>query len=194
MEGSLSPWMLKDYQEEREAEENEVARSKKYDGDIKQKPSSTSESPSSSTSTALRNRSSSTKTEVPSDSPSTPPPALLPIFSPKLTVRQGDYLALFTFATAIFRSELLAFVIPICASEIFLFGRLPLVPALQHVSMRLSQCIALTLIVDSFYWDELMFWPELRVLWFNTYQNKVKCCGVVKRPSQILNIFSSPFD
>jgi alpha-1,6-mannosyltransferase len=102
-------------------------------------------------------------------------------------------IGLLTFATVVFRSELLLLLGPIVLQALLQGAvsfldvvRIGLVAGLSSIgqsvatSRRLStdMCQALTVSIDSYFWSQAMLWPELYGLYFNVYLNKSSEWGV----------------
>jgi len=83
---------------------------------------------------------------------------------------------LFTFATGVFRSELIIFVGPILLEGLIskraTFTKTIIVGLVSSIIS-----LAISFAVDSFFWQRPL-WPEGAVFWYNTYHNKSSDWGV----------------
>ncbi|KAH9943363.1 Alg9-like mannosyltransferase family-domain-containing protein [Epithele typhae] len=86
-------------------------------------------------------------------------------------------LALLTFATVVFRSELLLLVGPVALQSAFQY--LPLLDVIKTGLLAGSASVALTVAVDSYFWQQWPLWPELYSLYFNVVRGKSSEWGVM---------------
>ncbi|KAI0750080.1 Alg9-like mannosyltransferase family-domain-containing protein [Daedaleopsis nitida] len=85
-------------------------------------------------------------------------------------------IALLTFATVVFRSELLLLVGPLALQAILRYTSLYSVVKTGLIAGSLS--VALTVVVDSYFWQHWPLWPELYGVYFNVVQGKSSDWGV----------------
>ncbi|KAJ1975652.1 alpha-1,6- mannosyltransferase [Dimargaris xerosporica] len=83
-------------------------------------------------------------------------------------VRVASVLAI---ATCIFRFDVAAFAIPILGSELWRQPKL-LASLIVPVAITATVAIAITLAVDSYFWQTPWMWPEAYVFWFNVIKNQ----------------------
>ncbi|TPX74449.1 hypothetical protein CcCBS67573_g04290 [Chytriomyces confervae] len=78
-----------------------------------------------------------------------------------------------TFASIVFRLELLALFVPLLISEIFIFKHIKLVPAITTVVLFALVSLSATVFIDTPMWrSESLLWPELKVFLFNIVQGR----------------------
>ncbi|GLB40722.1 putative alg9-like mannosyltransferase family protein [Lyophyllum shimeji] len=88
--------------------------------------------------------------------------------------------ALLTFTTVVFRAEVLLLLAPlVLQSLLHRHITLPKVVKVGLISGLLS--LTLTVVVDSYFWDQAYLWPELAGLYFNVYLGKSSEWGTSPR-------------
>ncbi|KAM5539258.1 hypothetical protein V8D89_007131 [Ganoderma adspersum] len=85
-------------------------------------------------------------------------------------------IALLTFATIVFRSELLLLLGPLALQSILRYTSLYSVIKVGLISGIISA--AITVLVDSYFWQQWPLWPELYGIYFNVIQGKSAEWGV----------------
>jgi len=85
-------------------------------------------------------------------------------------------IALFAFATTIFRSEVILLFIPLIL-EALVKKRIGFTKTLLNGILFGILSLVITISVDSYFWNRWL-WPEGEVFWFNTYQNKSHQWGI----------------
>ncbi|KAI9206368.1 alpha-1,6-mannosyltransferase subunit [Polychytrium aggregatum] len=86
---------------------------------------------------------------------------------------------LITVATVIFRSELVILAGPLLLAEVIFLQRLDFVARLIPVGLvAVAFSLLVTVAVDSYFWNQPFYWPELQVFLFNTYHNRSSEWGV----------------
>ncbi|TDL25529.1 alpha-1,6-mannosyltransferase subunit [Rickenella mellea] len=80
-------------------------------------------------------------------------------------------LVLLAFSTIVLRAELLLLTVPL-AIQAFLFRWTSLTALVQVGTFAALGSIAVTMTVDSYFWDRWPLWPELNGLYFNVFQGK----------------------
>ncbi|KAI0347804.1 hypothetical protein BDW22DRAFT_1365043 [Trametopsis cervina] len=86
-------------------------------------------------------------------------------------------IGLLTFATVVFRGELLLLLGPICLQAIFQ-GYTSVKKVIKVGTISGISSIALTVSVDSYFWQRWPLWPELYGIYFNVLQGKSAEWGV----------------
>ncbi|KAI8918498.1 alpha-1,6-mannosyltransferase subunit [Powellomyces hirtus] len=84
------------------------------------------------------------------------------------------------FTTAVFRCDVILLAAPILLAEVAGATNVTstFFALVWHALKVALPCIALTLAVDSWFWKQPLYWPELRVLLFNTVDNGSVAYGV----------------
>ncbi|KAI8836230.1 Alg9-like mannosyltransferase family-domain-containing protein [Chytriomyces cf. hyalinus JEL632] len=78
-----------------------------------------------------------------------------------------------TFASIVFRLELLALFVPLFLSEVFIFKHIKVVPAFVTVAIFSLISLSATVLTDTLMWQsESLLWPELKVFSFNVLQGR----------------------
>ncbi|THH12420.1 hypothetical protein EW146_g7714 [Bondarzewia mesenterica] len=103
--------------------------------------------------------------------------ALIPEFHTPITAEVQIAIALLTFASVVFRSEIALLLgcvsLQSLLSRQITFGKLTKVGLISGLSS-----VALTVVVDSYFWNQWPLWPELAGLYFNVFQGKSADWGV----------------
>ncbi|KAJ3154925.1 dolichyl-P-Man:Man(7)GlcNAc(2)-PP-dolichol alpha-1,6-mannosyltransferase [Geranomyces michiganensis] len=84
------------------------------------------------------------------------------------------------FTTAVFRCDVVLLAVPILLSELCLANNRHawLRAQVPHALKISALSVMVTIAVDSYFWNQPWFWPELRVLLFNTVDNGSVAYGV----------------
>ncbi|CAG8475097.1 8079_t:CDS:2 [Diversispora eburnea] len=93
-----------------------------------------------------------------------------------------------TFTTIIFRFELILLLIPIVLLELSL-GSLRFLDAIRVGMFITLISLLISIIIDSYFWNEKIMWPEGFVFYFNAILGKSIEWGVISGPLSILSMF-----
>ncbi|KAI8622499.1 Alg9-like mannosyltransferase family-domain-containing protein [Chytriomyces sp. MP71] len=83
------------------------------------------------------------------------------------------------FAAVVFRLELLALLVPLLVSEVFIFKHIKLIPAVVTSALFAILSLGATILVDTGMWKKSsLFWPEYEVFKFNIVNGRSKEYGI----------------
>ncbi len=115
------------------------------------------------------------------------PPAAIRLSNARVTA----IIALLAFTAVVFRAEVLLLLGPLSLQFLYFryitFARLVKVGVFSTLAS-----IALTVLVDSYFWDTKYLWPELFGTYFNVYQGKSADWGVRVCSTQSFDASHSP--
>ena len=104
-----------------------------------------------------------------------------------LKERHEATIRIFVFCIVVFRAEVALIFAPILL-QVVAQRRIPLMRAVTTAAVAAAASLALTVAVDSFFWQRLV-WPEGEVWYFNVILNKSHEWGVAWFPPQTLSHF-----
>ncbi|KAI8804067.1 Alg9-like mannosyltransferase family-domain-containing protein [Cladochytrium replicatum] len=85
---------------------------------------------------------------------------------------------LLVFSVSVFRSEISLLIIPLFISELLTYRSIRFMPAFSRAYTALALSVALTVTIDSIFWNTPWFWPEMRVFIFNAIKGGAAAYGV----------------
>ncbi|KAJ3380991.1 dolichyl-P-Man:Man(7)GlcNAc(2)-PP-dolichol alpha-1,6-mannosyltransferase [Lobulomyces angularis] len=98
------------------------------------------------------------------------------------------FLTLITVCGVIFRSELVLLLGSIFLSEVFYFKSLNAFKTFKILLEAFFNALFVNVLVDSWFWNQKFFWPELKVVIFNVIENKSHLYGTLPFHSYFTNL------